>query len=537
MTRVAGAPATRPPRTLVALCPDWAAVAAASVAGFLGDQGDAPPVAVVERQRVVAALPAARAAGVRPGQRRREAEAHCPALVVLGRDLGAEVRVFEPAVRSLELLGVPVTVRRPGWASIPTRGPARRHGGEEGLVAAVANLLEQAGQGCAGAGIGWRLGVADGPFTATAAARRGIIVPPGEAAAFLAPLPVELLGDPELADLLRRLGIGRLGDLAALDEGAVLARFGAAGGRAHRLAQGRETAAFPSRRPPPELAVARVLDPPAGRLEEVVLVARALAEELAAGLARRGLSATLTRVEAETVDGERLARCWSDERSAGAGLLAERLRWQLDAWLAARAPEEDARGGREIAVVRLVPLEAVPAGGRQLDLWARVAGTAHRKERTERVLARVQGMLGAAAVLRPVAAGGRSPAEQVRLVPVGDPLPKSDTDASAPWPGRLPAPSPAIVPTEPPLALLSDTDGRPVAVSGRGELSGAPATLAVSGRHRTVVAWNGPFPLDERWWDRHRHRRRVRLQVLAAGGEGYLLSFERGRWVVEGRYD
>ncbi len=75
--------------------------------------------------------------------------------------------------------------------------------------------------------------IANGPFAATMAAQRGVVVPAGRAASFLAPFGVEALGRPELAELLRRLGISTLGGLASLDEADVLARFGPDGARAN----------------------------------------------------------------------------------------------------------------------------------------------------------------------------------------------------------------------------------------------------------------------------------------------------------------
>ena len=81
--------------------------------------------------------------------------------------------------------------------------------------------------------------MADGLFAAVLAARRGLIVPPGGTPGFLAPFPVGILGRPELAELLDRLGIRTLGDFAALPESHVLGRFGADGVLCHRVAGGR----------------------------------------------------------------------------------------------------------------------------------------------------------------------------------------------------------------------------------------------------------------------------------------------------------
>ncbi len=64
------------------------------------------------------------------------------------------------------------------------------------------------------------------------------IVPPEGTPRFLAPFAVEVLGDPDLAELLVRLGIRTLGDFAALPEPHVLGRFGSDGVLCHRVARG-----------------------------------------------------------------------------------------------------------------------------------------------------------------------------------------------------------------------------------------------------------------------------------------------------------
>src|SRR5205085_1064867 len=69
-------------------------------------------------------------------------------------------------------------------------------------------------------------------------------------------------------------------------------------------------------------------------------------------------------------------------------------------------------------LLRLAADEVAPDDGRQLGFWG---GEAVADERAGRALARLQGMLGPEAVVTAVVGGGRSPAEQVRLVPWGDP--------------------------------------------------------------------------------------------------------------------
>jgi protein ImuB len=83
-----------------------------------------------------------------------------------------------------------------------------------------------------------------------------------------------------------------------------------------------------------------------------------------------------------------------------------------------------------------------------------------------------------------------------------------------------------------------DATGAPVGVSGRGLPSAPPALVSVAGDvPSAVVAWAGPWPVDERWWDPRAHRRRARWQVVTDDGTAYLLCLEAGSWSVEATYD
>ncbi|HWJ96840.1 MAG TPA: hypothetical protein VNQ33_01705, partial [Acidimicrobiales bacterium] len=65
-----------------------------------------------------------------------------------------------------------------------------------------------------------------------------------------------------------------------------------------------------------------------------------------------------------------------------------------------------------------------------------------------------------------------------------------------------------------------------------------PVTLTVAGRRPVrLTAWAGPWPVDERWWDPARHRRRARFQVVDQEGAAHLLAVEAGRWWREATYD
>ena len=258
--------------------------------------------------------------------------------------------------------------------------------------------------------------MADGPFAAVLAARRGVVVPPGATPAFLAPFPVGVLedgsvGGAALTDVLVRLGITTLAGLAALPRADLLARFGWPGERAHRLASGDDARLPDTRPPPPDLVATVELDPPAERVDAAAFAAKRLADDLHERLAGRGLSCAQVLVTAETEHGEVHQRCWRHEGALTASAMAERVRWQLEGWLGSRAASRPTAG---IALLRLEPTEVGAARGRQLGFWG---GETAAAERAARALARVDGLLGAGAATVPERRGGRSPAEAVGLVP------------------------------------------------------------------------------------------------------------------------
>jgi len=513
-------------RTLAVWCPDWPVTA----------WGATPcdPVAVLEAGRVAACSAAAREVGVAIGLRRREAESRCPGLVLFDREPPREARCFEPLVAAVAEITPAVEVVRPGLCVLDARGPARYFGGEAALCSTVRRAAAAALQPVPGSeplldAVG--IGVADGIFAATLAARRGVIVARTQTAAFLAPFPLSVLGRPELADLLGRLGIDSLGAFAALAASAVLARFGPDAAAAHRLASGREERPVRPSALPEDLCAQVELDPAADRVDRALFAARTCADDLACQLAARGLVCTLLRIEAMTEHGEELARIWRGEEELGVDAMVERLRWQLDGWLAGTAAHVPTGG---IALVRLRAEEVVRRGGRQLGLWGAVS---EADRRATRGLDRLRGMLGPAAVFSGRLEGGRAPGDRVRFVPWGE-EPSDAPDDDPPWPGRHPRPAPALVHPEPLAAEVTGSGGEPVRVSARGRLSAVPERLAVGGGPCTaVVAWAGPWLSDERWWDLGARRRRARFQLLGADQRAYLCSVERSRWWVEATYD
>ncbi|MGH3873886.1 MAG: DNA polymerase Y family protein [Pseudonocardiaceae bacterium] len=495
------------------------------------------PLAVVAANRVVACSATARAHGVRPGQRRREAQTRCPELVLLPDDPDRQARCFEPVVVAVEALAPGVEMVCPGLVAVPARGPTRYFGSEPAVAKQIIDAV------VARAGVQCQIGIADGLFAAILAAHRGLLVPPDGSAAFLAPLGVGELHQhaatgvdrTALVDLLRRLGLRTLGAFAALDVDDVASRFGSAGVRAHRLAQGLDERPLASRAPPVDLAVTRRLDPPVNRVDAAAFASREPAEQLHTALASRGLACIRLGVSACTEAGEELHRVWRCAEPLTASGIADRVRWQLDGWLTSHG----ARPSAGITLLRLVPEEVVGGKALQRGLWGE---SGEDDERAGRALVRVQGMLGPEAVLTGVLGGGRDPTDQIHLVPWGDDLVPARA-ADHPWPGRLPAPSPSRVPTRPLPAEVLDDAGRVVGVTGRGVLTGVPHCIAIDGSPlRRVLTWAGPWPVVERWWEPGGGRRCARLQAVLDAQPGQeplavLLACTGGRWQVEGIYE
>jgi protein ImuB len=553
---------------MVVWCHDWPVVAA----GTRPDQ----PAAVLHANRVVACSPAARAEGVRIGHRRREAQGRAPDLAIFDHDDRRDARRFEAVAQAVEVFTPRIELTRPGACTFTTRGPSRYFGGDQALAEQVHDRVHDVMEG-----LGWpdavRIGVADGAFAATLAARVSddahaagaspiTLVEPGTSSAFVAPFPVAALDRPELADVFARLGLRTLGSVAALATADVVARFGAEGLAAHRRARGLDEHPLDAREPPPDLVVSAVLDPPAERIDIAAFVAKSLADELFDNLATRGLSCTRVLIGAETEHGEAIERAWRYEGTLTAGAVTDRVRWQLEGWLqsaggaAGRAPTDSSTGPDRttnhpargsggpvpnrptsgITLLRLTPDEVVPAHGRQLGFWG---GETEADTRAGRALARVQGLLGPDAVLVPEWRGGRGPGEQLTLVPAAavdltEARPATRPDwVTAPWPGRIPAPAPALVHPEPLSLDVRDDREERVGVDGRGLLSAAPVAISIDdGPWRELDGWAGPWPAEERWWDPAAHRRRARFQFVV-DGTAHLATLEGGRWWIEATYD
>ena len=201
-------------RVMVVWCPDWSVVSALAEV----EQSPRSPAAVLSANVVEVCNGPARAEGVRRGQRRRDAQARCPELVLLPANPDRDARTFETVLSIVEDLRPGVAALRPGLLAV--RAPGSWYGSEDAAAAATCQAIVEGGV--------WdvRIGIADDLFTAEHAARTADVqswrvVDPGGSAAFLRGLPVQVLqedgpGGRELVGLLQRLGLRTLGDFADL---------------------------------------------------------------------------------------------------------------------------------------------------------------------------------------------------------------------------------------------------------------------------------------------------------------------------------
>ena len=251
---------------------------------------------------------AAEAFGIAAGMRLAEALGRCPALVLIPPDPARAEEAWEERLVRIEAIGAAVESRCPGEAFFGLEGLRVLLGGPE-------RALERASRAV---GRGARLGAGPTRLCALAAAQRSrsrqgrerrLVVPPRAGRSFLEPLPVAILRDRlddewagvNLADTLERLGVGTLGELAALPDSAVADRFGTAGMRALAMARGVEQ---PLRPRPPREELHEELELPdaatGGQLERALEL---LVDRLLANPERRGRSFRRLRLEARLAGG------------------------------------------------------------------------------------------------------------------------------------------------------------------------------------------------------------------------------------------
>ena len=175
----------------------------------------------------------------------------------------------------------------PDTVTLEVDGLERLIGLPQEIAAAIARRAADLGIAC-------RLALASNPDAAICAARgfpAASVIPYGDEAKFLAPLPLSLLNPtPELAETLERWGIRRFQDLAALPPLGIAERLGPEGLRLRELARGEADRKLLPLTDPLRFEDRIELEYPIELLEPLAFLLARLINGLATRLAIRGLA-------------------------------------------------------------------------------------------------------------------------------------------------------------------------------------------------------------------------------------------------------
>ena len=453
-------------------------------------------------RRVLDAVdPAARRLGLRPGMTLAAAQAVLTTLVPIPADPAGEAGGLARLAR-WALRYAPLVAPAADGFWIDITGAAHLAGGEAALLADLAARLARFG-------LTARAAVADTPGAAWAVARYGEVgmVPPGGAAAALAPLPVAALrlDAPALA-LLERLGVTRIADLAALPRAPLARRLGAVALRRLDQALGHLAEPLSPLAPPVALAATRTFPEPLTEAAPLVpLLADAIAAlsaTLCARLEAAGLGARRLALRAERLDG-------TEARLTAGTAAATRAAPHLARLLVARLERLDP--GQGIAALHLAVIRAEPLAPEQTGL------AASSPPSLAPLLDRLAGRLGEGRIWRAAPTSSAVPERAVRRIPPMIPpmIPPLAPPAGA-WPAGLPRPPRLLTPPQPieALALLPD---RP------------PAAFVWRRRRFLVRRADGPERVRGEWWRRAAETEAVRdyWRVEDAEGQRFWL-YRRG---------
>ncbi|WP_454010761.1 Y-family DNA polymerase [Aquamicrobium terrae] len=481
------------PRVVSLFLPMWPTDRFRRKSGDAAPPPEAPLVLVGRdgRRRVVLATDAAaQTASLRIGMPASKAQALVPGLIVHDAEPEADVDALERlALWALRRYAPIVAADPPDGLVIDTTGADHLHGGEVAMLGEMVQRL-------AAARITARAAVADSWGAAHALARFGgrqtIVIPSGETAQAILPLPLAALRLPAVTiDSLRRLGFETIADLAATPRASLALRFGPEPGRRVDQAFGRVSESIEPIRPEEIVEVRRNFAEPIGAPETIARYTGKLVAELCIELETRGLGARRldllffrvdNRVEAIRVgtatpvrDVKRLTRLLTDkietidpgfgiELMRLAATVAEPLRAKQMISSLAEAPEPD--------VSDVIDILANRVGEDRLYRFAPV-----QSDVPERSVQRIAPMA---------------------------------PDTGEGWPGHWPRPS-RLLPWPEPIETVALLPDHP------------PVTFTWRGVRRRVKRADGPERVFGEWWKRDAELAAVRdyFQVEDENGERY----------------
>ena len=494
------------------------------------------PLALVENQkghlRIAFASTSALRAGIKPGLTRTAACALVPELALFDYAPDKERAALGSLGEALLALGTQFELCAPDGLYLDAAA-AHLCGGEEGLGRRIIEV-------CGEHGYRAKVAIASEAFTARALARFGEgrvrVVRTGESPSALAPLPLSALeGDvAQVAGPLRGLGLSSLGEVAALPSGALLARLGAEGLRAHRFCRGEDDSPLVAE-PLSEAIVERMdLDWPAEAMEPLLFALKTTLDRLCARLWGRGRAAVgLSLTLHLDPSGEAKVPLRLSRPSAQAKMLLELCRHRIAdltlpkpvSALSVEVTEASEDLGQQL------PLgEDGPAGDASLEvvlsrlstalgeeaLFSAALGEGHRPERAWAQEGfpppeAPRGLFGASAGEGRAGRGGK------RTAMGEDDEDETALDALLARPSRFFS-QPATLEAE---------------VGEGGVLRGA----RLLGKRRRVEAWAGPERLSGDWWEAAYARDYYRVHFEGLGPAWVFRDERDGRFYLHGLFD
>ncbi|MCV6595308.1 MAG: DNA polymerase Y family protein [Silicimonas sp.] len=360
------------------------------------------------------------------------------------------------------------------------------------------------------------------PVLAPRGQAKARIAPPGQLHAVLADLPVAALRiAPEVEEMLARLGLRRIGDLAGQPRAGLARRFGRE--LVLRLDQALGSAPEPVNpaRPPLHFAVRLTLPEPVGKEEDIAAALDRLLPALEQKLRAAGQGARVVRLECHRSDH---SMGWVEVGLARPSAAPDRIR----PLLMMKAGEIEAGFG--IDMIRVIARVVEPAHPRQHRGHGAAAadGAGRLAEGTglEDLLGRLGARIGLEAITRVHPADSHIPEKSAQV------LAAAWSDPAPAWP-RPPAPRPLEL-WPPELVLL------PEGACARA----LPLQFRWRGRAYETRAALGPERIAPEWWLDDPHWRtgvRDYWRVTTGGGERLWLYYGHGAalspgWFCHGRF-
>jgi nucleotidyltransferase/DNA polymerase involved in DNA repair len=474
-----------------------------------------------ERGHAIAVCPAAYALGARVGMTLVQAAAAAREAAVVVDDPARGRALWERLLDTLDAASPLVEDAGDGVAYLEMRGIP---GSERAWLASVRDALAADAE-CAALPIA--AGFATNKFAArmAALAGNGTIVRIGEERAFVAALPLHVLGlDPATLERLDLLGIRDLRTLAALPHGPFVRRFGPESADWHARANGVDaTPVVPRAR---RIAIERTLfgEGTAEREEQLLFALRTLVARVADDIAYAGKRCGALELELECEDGDRIALATTlAQPTAQSTTLFDLLRARLEGTVL-QSP---------VIGLRLIA-QRLEEGGTELSLFA---GSDPDPEVVGIALARLEAALGPRAVRRAsVVAGYRYEARAAYEAFAGDAFTRAPRVSFAP----------PVAPSE--TGTLAYRILAPRAIEVR-VLRGRPAIVTLPGAAPShVIDVAGPWRVDEAWWAEALAGTRASdtdakpivndaYDVLLDDGALLRIVDERGTWFLCGSYD